>query len=75
MSDPSVVNRPRRAPTGREVSEAWVAFARTGDPNRALSEVARALRGSTPDAFNTDSQVAEDPQRGPRIAMEGALKL
>lgn len=60
-----------------KVSASWAAFARTGDPNvpglprwPAYSEARRDTM-----LFNTTSRVEPDPDRGPRLVMERALKL
>ncbi len=77
MSDPAVVSRADAHQLAGKVSESWVAFARTGDPNTArLPKWPAYSADARPTMlFNTDSRVAEDPERGPRIAMERALKL
>jgi para-nitrobenzyl esterase len=77
MSDPSVNGRPDAHALAAKVSEAWVAFTRTGDPSttRLPKWPAYSAEARPTMLFNTDSRVAEDPERGPRIAMERALKL
>ncbi len=77
MSDPSVVSRADAHALAAKVSGAWVAFARTGDPNAGLLPKWPAYSAAARDTmlFNTDSRVAQDPERGPRVAMERALHL
>jgi para-nitrobenzyl esterase len=60
-----------------KVSAAWVAFARTGDPNIPRLPKWPAYSASSRDTmlFNNDSRVVKDPDRGPRVAMEQLLKL
>jgi para-nitrobenzyl esterase len=60
-----------------KTSSAWVAFARTGNPNTpklpnwpAYSSASRQTM-----LFNNDCRVESDPDRGPRLAMERVLKL
>lgn len=61
----------------RKVSAAWVAFARTGDPNISALPKWPAYSAATRDTmlFNNASRVVPDPDRGPRLAMERLLKL
>jgi para-nitrobenzyl esterase len=61
----------------QKVSASWVAFARTGNPNvpglptwPAYDATARPTM-----LFNNASRVEQDPDRGPRLAMEKILKL
>ena len=77
MSDQSVASRADAHALAAKVSGAWVAFARTGDPNTAYLPKWPAYSAEARDTmlFNTDSRVAQDPERGPRAAMERALKL
>jgi para-nitrobenzyl esterase len=60
-----------------KVSAAWVAFARTGDPNIAQLPKWPAYSAETRDTmlFDNESRVVQDPDKGPRLAMERALGL
>ncbi len=59
------------------LSEAWIAFARTGDPNTPKSGLphwpAYTLDRRTTMLFNNDSQVANDPVREERLIIEECL--
>jgi len=60
-----------------KVSSAWVAFARTGNPNTPTLPAWPAYSASSRDTmlFNNQSRVEQDPDRGPRLVMEQVLKL
>ena len=60
-----------------KVSASWVAFARTGDPNVPSLPRWPAYSAARRDTmlFNNASRVEKDPDRGPRLVMERALKL
>ena len=60
-----------------KVSAAWVAFARTGNPNTSKLPqwpiYSPALRDTM--IFNNESRVEQDPAHDARLAMERVLKL
>jgi len=60
-----------------KVSASWVAFARTGNPNTSRLPNWPAYTANSRDTmlFNNDSRVEPDPDHGPRLVMEQALKL
>ena len=60
-----------------KVSAAWVSFARTGNPDVSGLPKWPAYSAASRDTmlFSTASHVEQDPDRGPRVAMEHELKL
>lgn len=60
-----------------KVSAAWVAFARTGNPNVSGLPTWPAYSADARDTmlFDNESRIVKDPDRGPRLAMEKALGL
>ena len=60
-----------------KTSSAWVAFARTGDPNTPKLPRWPAYTAASRDTmlFNNECRVEKDPDREPRLVMERILKL
>jgi para-nitrobenzyl esterase len=60
-----------------KVSAAWVAFARSGNPNTPKLPKWPAYSAASRDTmlFNNESRVEQDPDRGARLVMERVLKL
>jgi para-nitrobenzyl esterase len=60
-----------------KVSAAWVAFARTGNPNIPKLPKWPAYSAASRDTmlFNNESRVEQDPDKGPRLVMEEVLNL
>lgn len=60
-----------------KLSAAWAAFARTGDPNVSTLPRWPAYSAAQRDTMllNTECRVEQDPDRGPRVAMERVLHL
>jgi para-nitrobenzyl esterase len=60
-----------------KTSSAWVAFARTGDPNTTKLPRWPAYSATSRDTmlFNDECRVEQDPDRGARRVMEEILKL
>jgi para-nitrobenzyl esterase len=56
---------------------AWVAFARTGNPNTPKLPMWPAYSAASRDTmlFNNDCRVVADPERETRLVMEQVLKL
>src|SRR5207249_3417301 len=71
--------RQRRARSTRpdRGGAAWVAFARTGNPNTPglPKSPAYSTRARETMSFNNASRVEQDPDREPRLVMEQLLKL
>jgi para-nitrobenzyl esterase len=67
--------RPEAPPLAERVSEAWLAFARTGDPNHAnlppWPPYDTARRATM--LFDVDCRVAHDPDGEERLAWDGRL--
>ncbi len=74
---PLISQRQNAYALAAKVSGAWVAFARTGDPNTSALPKWPAYSAETRDTmlFDNDCRVVQDPDRGPRLAMEKALGL
>jgi len=77
IAGPLISKMPEAYALAQKVSAAWVAFARTGDPNtKALPRwPAYSERSRDTMLFNDESRVEQDPDREPRLAMEKVLKL
>ena len=74
---PLISKMPEAYALADKVSAAWVAFARTGNPNTPSLPKWPAYSAASRDTmlFNNASRVEQDPDRGPRLAMEQVLKL
>ncbi len=72
-----ISNRPDAYLLADKVSAAWVAFARTGNPNTPGLPRWPAYSSGSRDTmlFKSESRVEQDPDRGPRLVMEQVLKL
>ena len=64
-------------PLADKVSGAWVAFARTGNPNHALLPhwPAYDMNARATMIFNNECKVVNDPGKDERLAMSSLLKL
>lgn len=67
--------RPGTAVLSRQISSAWAAFARSGNPNHAGLPVWRPYNSTDPHCmiFDQVSSSGPDPQAGPRAALYAAL--
>jgi para-nitrobenzyl esterase len=77
VAGPLISKMPEALALSRKVSAAWVAFARTGNPNTSGLPRWPAYSAATRDTmlFNNESRVQKDPDREPRLIMEKVLKL
>ena len=77
VAGPLISRMPKAQALADKVSAAWVAFARTGNPNASSLPKWPAYSAASRDTmlFNNTSRVEQDPDRGPRLAMEQVLKL
>jgi para-nitrobenzyl esterase len=77
VAGPLISKMPEAQTLADRVSDAWVAFARTGNPNTSSLPKWPAYSAASRDTmlFNNTSRVEQDPDRGPRLAMEQVLKL
>ena len=77
IAGPQISTMPEAQALAEKTSAAWVAFARTGNPNTPKLPDWPAYSAKSRDTmvFNTESRVVQDPDREPRLAMEQVLKL
>jgi para-nitrobenzyl esterase len=77
IAGPLISKMPEAYALAERVSAAWVAFARTGNPNTSRLPKWPAYSANARDTFlfNNDSRVEADPDHAPRLLMEQALKL
>jgi para-nitrobenzyl esterase len=77
VAGPLIAKMPEAQALAGKVSAAWVAFARTGNPNTTGLPKWPAYSASARDTmlFNNTSRVEQDPDRVARLAMEQVLKL
>jgi para-nitrobenzyl esterase len=77
IAGPLISKMPEAYALADKTSSAWVAFARSGDPNTSKLPKWPAYSAAKRDTmlFNNDCRVESDPDRGPRLAMQRVLKL
>jgi para-nitrobenzyl esterase len=77
IAGPLISKMPEAYALADKASSAWVAFARTGDPNTPKLPKWPSYSATSRDTmlFNNESRVVQDPDRGPRLAMERVLKI
>jgi para-nitrobenzyl esterase len=77
MGGPLISAMPEAHALADKVSAAWVAFARTGNPNTSKLPKWPAYSAGLRDTmlFSDKSHVEQDPDREPRLLMEQMLKL
>jgi para-nitrobenzyl esterase len=77
IAGPLISQMPEAHALADKTSSAWAAFARTGDPNTPKLPRWPAYSTARRDTmlFNNECRVEQDPDRGPRLAMEQLLKL
>jgi len=77
IAGPLISKMPEAHALAEKTSAAWVAFARTGNPNTPGVPRWPAYSAKSRDTmlFNNTLRVEQDPDRGPRLAMEQVLKL
>jgi para-nitrobenzyl esterase len=77
IAGPLISKMPEAYALAGRTSAAWVAFARTGDPNTPTLPTWPAYSAASRDTmlFDNECRVVADPDRGARQAMEQVLKL
>jgi len=77
IAGPLISKMPKAYTLAAKVSAAWVAFARSGDPNTPALPRWPAYSATSRDTmlFNDESRIEPDPDHGARLAMEKVLKL
>jgi para-nitrobenzyl esterase len=77
IAGPLISKMPEAYALAEKTSSAWVAFARSGNPNTPKLPKWPAYSVASRDMmlFNNDCRVVSDPDRGPRLVMEQVLKL
>ena len=77
IAGPLISKMPEAYALAEKTSAAWVAFARSGDPNTPKLPKWPAYSAASRDTmlFNNECRVRQDPDRGPRLVMEQVLKL
>jgi para-nitrobenzyl esterase len=77
IAGPLISKMPEAQALAEKVSAAWVAFARTGDPNISKLPKWPMYSAAQRDTmlFNNQIRVEKDPARDARLAMEHVLKL
>ena len=77
IAGPLISKMPEAYALADRTSSAWVAFARTGDPNTPKLPRWPTYSSTSRDTmlFNNECRVESDPDRGPRLVMEQVLKL
>jgi para-nitrobenzyl esterase len=77
IAGPLISKMPEAYALAEKVSAAWVAFARTGNPNTPNLPKWPVYSAGSRDTmlFNNESRVERDPDREPRRMMEQVLKL
>jgi para-nitrobenzyl esterase len=77
IAGPLISKMPEALALAGKVSAAWVAFARTGNPNTSGLPKWPAYSAASRDTmlFNNVSRVEQDPDREPRLVMEQVLRL
>jgi para-nitrobenzyl esterase len=77
IAGPLISKMPEAYALAEKTSSAWVAFARTGNPNTPKLPKWPAYSAASRDTmlFNNDCRLVSDPDRGSRLEMERVLKL